>query len=45
MRIKAVPLEPLPPHLEEHIRREELLRAENTIPIRPATLELAAREA
>jgi succinate dehydrogenase / fumarate reductase flavoprotein subunit len=45
MRIKAVPLEPLPPHLEEHIRKEELLRAEHTIPIRPAALELAAREA
>ena len=45
MRIAALERPPIPEHLLEHIRAEEALRAEHTIPIRPAALELAAREA
>jgi len=43
MRIKPVPVEPLPERLQEHIRTEEALRAAHTIPIRPTErVELAA---
>jgi succinate dehydrogenase / fumarate reductase flavoprotein subunit len=45
MRIRAVERPSIPQHLLEHIRTEEALRAEHTIPIRPAALELAAQEA
>jgi succinate dehydrogenase / fumarate reductase flavoprotein subunit len=42
MRIKSIPVAPVPEHLQAHIRAEEELRAKQTIPIRPAALELAA---
>jgi len=42
MRIKSIPVAPMPEHLQAHIRTEEELRAKQTIPIRPAALELAA---
>jgi succinate dehydrogenase / fumarate reductase flavoprotein subunit len=47
MRIKAIPVQPMPPHLAEHIRNEEELRAAHTIPIPPTTVfePAAAKEA
>jgi succinate dehydrogenase / fumarate reductase flavoprotein subunit len=45
MRVRAIPVEPVPAHLAAHIREEEELRAHNVIPIRPAARELAARGA
>jgi succinate dehydrogenase / fumarate reductase flavoprotein subunit len=35
MRIRAVPVEPPPPHLQTHIDDEVELRARNTIPVAP----------
>jgi succinate dehydrogenase / fumarate reductase, flavoprotein subunit len=35
MRIRAVPVEPLPAHLQRHVDEEIALRAVSTIPIRP----------
>ena len=45
MRIRALERPPMPEHLQEHIRTEEALRAEHTIPIRPAALAPVAPEA
>ncbi|HEY6377576.1 MAG TPA: FAD-binding protein [Candidatus Dormibacteraeota bacterium] len=45
MRVRAIPVEPVPAHLAAHIRDEEELRARSVIPIRPAARELAARGA
>jgi succinate dehydrogenase / fumarate reductase flavoprotein subunit len=46
MRIKAIPVQPVPHHLARHIRDEEELRAAHVIPIAPTTaLQLAAKEA
>ncbi len=46
MRIKAIPVEPMRADLLEHIRKEEQLRADNVIPIAPATtVALASKEA
>jgi succinate dehydrogenase / fumarate reductase flavoprotein subunit len=35
MRIRGVPREPIPPHLQRHIDEENALRAATTIPVRP----------